>query len=169
LAPVSPAIHLGAEKILVVGAGRMTEDTERPEVSGYPSLAQVAGHTLSSIFLDSLWMDLERIGRINQTLSLIPESVRQANGTGLRPINVLVINPSERLDHLAAQHAAALPWPVRALLRGIGAMNRNGGALTSYLLFEPAYTGALIELGYRDAMGRKDEVLAFLAHPDVVG
>ncbi len=166
LAPISPAIHLGAEKILVVGAGRMSQESDRPEVTGYPSLAQVAGHTLSSIFLDSLWMDLERMTRINQTLLMIPEDVRQRNGSQLRPIEVLVISPSERLDHLAAMHSKALPWPVRALLRGIGAMNRSGGALTSYLLFEPPYTCALIELGYRDTMARKEEVCKFLGATD---
>ncbi len=163
LAPISPAIHLGAEKVLVVGAGRMAQESERPHVEGYPSLAQVAGHTLSSIFLDSLWMDIERMGRINQTLALIPEEKR-TTGSGLRPIDVLVISPSERLDHLAAKHASSLPRPVRVLLRSIGAMNRNGGALTSYLLFEPAYTCALIDLGYNDAMARKEEVLAFLTN-----
>lgn len=162
LAPVSPAIHLGAEKILVVGAGHLAQEAERPEVNGYPSLAQIAGHTLSSIFLDSLWMDLERMHRINQTVSMIPAETRRENGTQLRPIDVLVISPSQRLDHLAAKHANALPWPVRALLRGIGAMNRNGGAFVSYLLFEPPYTHALIELGYRDTMARKEEVQNFL-------
>jgi NTE family protein len=161
-APISPAIHLGAKKILVVGAGRMMQDTNRPESTGYPSLAQVAGHTLSSIFLDSLWMDIERIERINKTLSMIPESTRQQNGSQLRPIEVLVISPSQRIDFLAAQHARSLPWPVRALLRGIGAMNRNGGALISYLLFEPPFTRALIDLGYGDTMARKDEVQSFL-------
>ena len=163
LAPISPAIHLGAQKILVIGAGKMTQDGDRPVVQGYPTLAQVAGHTLSSIFLDSLWMDLERIERVNQTLAQIPEDVRIKNGNALRPIKVLVIAPSERLDHLAAKHASSLPWPVRALLRGIGAMNRNGGALTSYLLFEPAYTCALIDLGYKDTMARQEEVRAFLS------
>lgn len=161
LAPISPAIHLGAEKILVIGAGRMAEESARPEVSGYPSLAQVAGHTLASIFLDSLWMDIERMDRVNHTLSLIPEEQRRRNGVNLRPIEVLVISPSQRLDHLAAKHARALPWPVRALLRGIGAMNRNGGALTSYLLFEPPFTQALIDLGYRDTMAKRDEVQHF--------
>ena len=108
-------------------------------------------------------MDLERIERVNQTLAQIPEDVRIKNGNALRPIKVLVIAPSERLDHLAAKHASSLPWPVRALLRGIGAMNRNGGALTSYLLFEPAYTCALIDLGYKDTMARQEEVRAFLS------
>lgn len=163
VAPISPAIHLGADKILVIGAGRLTTPEAFREADGaYPSLAQIAGHALSSIFLDSLWADLERTSRINKTLTLIPEEIRREQGVSLRPIDVLVIAPSERLDHLAASHAKSLPWPVRALLGGIGAMNKNGGALTSYLLFEKSYTRALIDLGRHDTLARRDEVLAFL-------
>jgi NTE family protein len=162
VAPVSPAIHLGAEKILVVGAGQMAHESERPRGTAYPSLAQIAGHALSSIFLDSMSVDLERMNRINRTLSLIPEPVRQENGMTLRPIEVLTIAPSQRLDQLAARHARSLPWAVRAMLRGIGAMNPNGGALTSYMLFEQPYTRALIDLGYADTLARRDEVLQFL-------
>ena len=162
VAPVSPAIHLGADKILVIGAGRLADENARPVGSTYPSLAQIAGHALSSIFLDSMSVDLERMSRINRTLALIPESVRIDKAMTLRPIDVLVIAPSQRLDHLAARHARALPWAVRTLLRGVGAMNQNGGALTSYLLFEQPYTRALIALGYADTMARSDEVLQFL-------
>lgn len=162
LAPISPAIHLGADRILVIGASRMAAEKERPQGQSYPSLAQIAGHALSSIFLDSLAVDLERMIRINRTLSLIPAEVRRERGMSLRPIELLHIAPSQRLDHLAARYAKALPWPVRALLRGIGAMNRNGGALTSYLLFEQSYTQALIALGFDDTMARRDEVRAFL-------
>jgi len=162
VAPVSPAIHLGAEKILVIGAGQMTHESERPRGTTYPSLAQIAGHALSSIFLDSMSVDLERMNRINNTLALIPETVRRDTGMALRPIEVLTIAPSQRLDQLAARHARALPWPVRVMLRGIGAMNPNGGALTSYLLFEQPYTRALIDLGYADTVARRDEVLQFL-------
>jgi NTE family protein len=162
VAPVSPAIHLGADKILVIGAGRMADENARPRAEIYPSLAQIAGHALSSIFLDSMSVDLERMSRINNTLSLIPEDVRREKGMSLRPIEVLTIAPSQRLDHLAARHAKALPWPVRTMLRGLGAMNRNGGALTSYLLFERPYTRALIDLGYADTLARRDEVLRFL-------
>ena len=162
VAPIAPAIHMGADKILVVGAGRLADESDRPDGDTYPSLAQIAGHALSSIFLDSLAVDLERMRRINSTLSLIPEALRGENGTSLRPIRVLTIAPSQRLDHLAARHAQALPWPVRALLRGIGAMNPNGGALTSYLLFERAYTRALIDLGHADTLARREEVLDFL-------
>lgn len=170
LAPISPAIHLGADKILVIGAGRMAPEEGFPaeaawrpaESVGYPSLAQIAGHTLSSIFLDSLSMDLERMNRINQTVAMIPEATRQQNGSTLRSIDVLVISPSQRLDHLAALHSNALPWPVRTMLRGLGAMNPSGGALVSYLLFEPPYTRALIDLGYGDTIARSDEVRNFL-------
>jgi len=163
VAPISPAIHLGADRILVIGAGRhAAQEASRTADGVYPTLAQIAGHTLSSIFLDSLWADIERIQRINKTLSLIPEQVRREQGMQLRPIEVLVISPSERLDDLAASHAASLPWPVRTLLGGIGAMNRNGGALTSYLLFERPYTRALTHLGRKDTLARRKEVLRFL-------
>ncbi|MBS1189470.1 MAG: Patatin [Rhodocyclaceae bacterium] len=161
-APISPAIHLGAERVLVIGAGRMTEPQKRLSYGRYPTLAQIAGHALSSIFLDSLSMDIERIQRINQTLSAIPEEAREAARLLLRPIRTLVIAPSKRLDHLAARHARALPWAVKVLLTGIGAMNRHGGALTSYLLFEQPYTRALIELGYQDTLARAEEVRDFL-------
>ena len=80
----------------------------------------------------------------------------------LRKIRTLIIAPSERLDLIAANHADALPRPVKILLRGIGAMNRRGGALTSYLLFEQPYTEALMDLGYRDTMARAAEVRDFL-------
>ena len=163
VAPISPAIHLGADRILVIGAGRQaTAESVRVPDGDYPSLAKIAGHALSSIFLDSMWADLERIRRINKTLTLIPEAVKKEQGTQLRPIDVLVIAPSQRLDHLAAQHAASLPWPVRAMLGGIGAMNKDGGALTSYLLFERPYTRALIQLGRKDTLARRQEVLEFL-------
>ena len=161
LAPISPAIHLGANRVLVIGAGRITEPRERSHSDSYPSLAQVAGHALSSIFLDSLNVDIERVQRVNHTLAMLPPELRAQ--AALRPVEVLVIAPSERLDTLAAKHVKSLPWPVRMLLRGIGAMNRKGSALASYLLFEQDYTRALIDLGYADTMARRDEVMRFLA------
>lgn len=162
LAPISPAIHLGAEKVLVVGAGRTHDKAQRERSSSYPTLAQIAGHSLASIFLDGLAIDIERMQRINRTLTAIPPEMRESAGVPLRSMHSLIISPSEHLDYIAARHAKALPWSVRALLRGIGAMNRQGGALTSYLLFEQPFTRALIDLGYRDTMVRQSEVEDFL-------
>lgn len=162
LAPISPAIHLGAERILIVGASQAQEHQERRRVDSHPSLAQIAGHALSSIFLDGLAVDIERLQRINQTLNAIPEGLREQAGIPLRPIKTLIISPSERLDKIAAEHATALPRPVKLLLTGLGAMNRRGGALTSYLLFEKPFTRTLIDLGYADTMARAEEVGTFL-------
>jgi NTE family protein len=162
LAPISPAIHLGAERVLIVGAGRKNEHQERRRVDGHPSLAQIAGHALSSIFLDSLAVDIERMQRINRTLSVIPPDIRDNADIPLRPIRTLIISPSERLERIAAENAKSLPWAMKMMLGGIGGMNRRNGTLTSYLLFEKPYTRALIDLGYADTMARSQEVGDFL-------
>ena len=163
-APISPAVHLGAQRILVVGAGRMHEPPgERAGSGEYPNLAQIAGHALSNIFLDALAVDVERLQRINSTLSLLPPEARSK--TSLRPIDVLVIAPSQRLDDIAAKHLGSLPAPVRALLRGVGVSGRGddarGAALASYLLFESPYTRELLRLGRADTYARRHEVMAF--------
>lgn len=165
LAPVSPAIHLGADRILVVGAGRRSEEG-RSHAESYPPLAQIAGHALASIFLDSLAVDLERLERINATLGALSPEQRAAAQLPLRPIETLVISPSQRLDAIAGYHRGSLPRALRAVLRGVGAMRREGSALLSYILFEPGYTRALMELGYRDAMARRVELRHFLRLPE---
>jgi NTE family protein len=160
-APISPAIHLGAQRILVIGAGRGT-DEQRVRTEAYPSPAQIAGHALSSIFLDSLAMDLERLQRINATLDAIAQHGALPEDLALKRIETLVISPSQRFDSIAARHATSLPRTLHLFLRGIGATRRNGAALLSYLLFEKGYTRALMELGRRDAMARRGEIAAFL-------
>lgn len=162
IAPVSPALHLGADRVLVIGTGRQELDSARVRSSVYPSIAQVAGHALNSIFLDSLHVDIERLQRINRTLSLIPSEKLVESGLPLRPIEVLVMSPSQPLERVAAKHLQELPRSVRFLLRGIGAMNRNGSNLASYLLFERGFCRAIIELGYQDTMTRRSEVINFL-------
>jgi NTE family protein len=160
VAPISPAIHLGADKVLVIGAGNIGgPERSFTEFSGYPSLAQIAGHAMSSIFLDGLSVDIERMTRINRTLSLLtPEQQRQ---TTLRPVQMLAITPSQPLDSIASRHISSLPLPIRTMLSAIGATERRGAALASYLLFESTYTRALIELGQIDTLNRRDEVLRF--------
>jgi NTE family protein len=178
-APLSPAIHLGAERLLIVGAGRLEEPEGAGEArsaieSAYPNLAQIAGHALASIFLDALAVDIERMKRINRTLALLPESALA--DTALRPMEALVIAPSERLDDLASEHLDALPLPVRTLLRGVGVggagSSARGTGLASYLLFESPYTRALMALGEADVAARREEVLHFFgwdrADPEVL-
>jgi NTE family protein len=162
LAPIAPAIHLGASRVLVVGAGRQSEPARdaAPKVR-YPSLAQVAGHAMSSIFLDSLAVDIERLNRINLTLSMLPDEHRAH--MPLKPVELLVIAPSERLDDVAVRHIKSLPAPVRVLLSAIGATEERGSALASYLLFEASYTCELVAMGQRDTFARRDDVLAFFA------
>lgn len=167
LAPISPAIHLGAERVLVIGAGQINAENRfvgPPSDSGngintYPTLAQIAGHAMSSIFLDSLAMDIERLERVNKTIGLIPPEVRR--NSSLREIDVLVIAPSQRIDAIAAKHIEALPRPVRALLGAVGATEVKGAALASYLLFEKPFTSELIRLGFSDALKRRDDVKRF--------
>ncbi len=163
-APVSPAVHLGAERILIIGAGRMQEPAaRRPSDPQAPNLAQIGGHALSSIFLDGLATDVERLSRINHTLGLLTPEARAQ--TSLRPIQTLVIAPSQRLDDIAARHLQALPTPVRALLRGVGVEGQGadarGAALASYLLFESVFTKSLMLLGEADTLTRRDEVAGF--------
>ena len=170
-APIAPAIHLGAERILVIGAGRMHEPRASAGAAptpGYPTLAQIAGHALSNIFLDALSVDVERMQRINQTLSLIPPELRAKSA--LRPIELLVIAPTQRLDAVAARHVADLPAPVRTMLGALGVSAKHqdmrSAALASYLLFERGYTRDLMALGHADTLARRAEVCAFFGWQD---
>jgi NTE family protein len=161
IAPVSPALHLGADRVLIVGTGRQSGDNARARSNVYPSLAQIAGHALNSIFLDSLMVDIERMERINRTVSLIPRERLSETSVQLRPVKVLFITPSQPIERIAARFIHELPATVRFILRPTGALNRSGSNLASYLLFEESFCRALIDLGYQDTVAREAEVRAF--------
>ena len=167
IAPISPALHLGADRLLVIGVGRQLQQRppERIRTASHPSLAQIAGHALNSIFLDSLEVDLERLQRINRTIEVIPREILERSRYTLHHVDFRVLTPSEELEKIASQHARELPRTIRALLYTVGGLRRSGSTLLSYLLFEQSYCRALIQLGYRDTMARKDDLLAFLGYP----
>ena len=164
LATISPAIHLGAHRVLVIGTGFRdeTHPENREDSPPYPSLAQVGGHALASIFLDGLSADVERLERIN---FLMEQSGADAAQGHARRIEVLTITPSQSLDVMALEHLGDMPAQARALFRVLGVSSDpdrpGGGSLMCYLLFESSYTKRLIELGYADTMQRNDEVIAF--------
>lgn len=159
--PLSPAIRLGAQKLMVIG---VRDNTPDPEGGGtdatFPSIGEMSGHALDILFNDNLDADVERLSRINRTLTLFPPEAR--GRTGLRIIDVLTLNPSIDLRDLAQEHAHEMPRTIRLLMRSLGAWGRDS-RLVSYLLFEPGFISALIDLGYQDTMARADEVRGFLA------
>lgn len=163
MAPISPALHLGAERVLIVGVHKVADAApKRMQVTSYPPLAQIAGHVMNSIFVDSLEVDLERLHRINKTIKLIPSKTLKENNSSLKPVVSMMISPSEEINEIAQQHAMALPRMMRFLYRMVGAMGPNGSTLLSYVLFEAPFCQALIDLGYSDTIRQKDEILEFI-------
>src|SRR5450759_2460117 len=163
IAPISPALHLGATRVLIIGVtvnGYDAEHPDRTDINEYPSLAQIAGHAMNSIFLDSMEMDLERLKKINDLVAIMPDEMRER--ANLRHIDVLVVSPSQPIEKIAERYAAELPWTIRLLLRLTGARQHSGGTLVSYLLTERKFCRALIDLGYQDALKRRDEIMGFL-------
>jgi NTE family protein len=164
-APLSPAIHMGAEKVVAItvraqrapeklSPGRPRRDTLAP--------SEIAGVLMNAVFLDSVEADLERLESINRTLALIPPEGRRA-ALPLRPVPVLLLQPSQDLGQLAEDQHKRFPRMLRYLLRGVGANGGNGADLLSYLAFEPVYVSRLVELGYQDTMARRREIEAFCA------
>lgn len=164
LAPISPALHLGAEKIIVIGvSGEAHKRKDHRHISSYPTPAKIMGHMLNAAFLDSMETDVERLQRINRTVSLVPENIRNKNAMELKHIDLLEISPSKSIDEVAGRHVDELPKAIRIALGGSGNTSRNGTGILSYLLFSSGFCTELIELGYKDGMNRKDEIEAFFS------
>jgi NTE family protein len=163
-APLSPAIHLGADRMLVVGVRDERPDAEPPAGSQPepPTFAHLGGYMLDTLFMDGLYTDLERLSRTNHILEQLGAAKLTGPLAALRPLHTLVIVPHQDLRSLAKQYVGELPRGVRLLLRGLGASSKSGLQLVSYLLFESGFTRALIDMGYRDAMEMEDELRAFL-------
>jgi NTE family protein len=162
-------VHLGADRILVIGVrNELADGSGDPDGPvPYPSFAEIAGYTLDTLFMDGLYSDLERLSRINQLIDSVPAAHRGPKLSRMRPIDTMVIVPSEDLRVLAHRHREALPVALRSLLWGISGRGRGEGRLLSYLMFEQGYTRELIELGYRDAMRVREQLEDFVAGKDV--
>ncbi len=159
ISPLSPALHLGASHILVIGVGQPQRAGMGGATATEPTFGAIAGHVLASVFHDTLQADVEQAQRVTATLRQLPPQAARA--LPYRPVEVLALHPSQSLDAVAADHLELLPVATRRALGGTAAL-RKGGPLASYLLFEPAFVQALIKLGEQDAYARKTELLTFL-------
>lgn len=159
--PLSTPIHLGARKILVIGVDKEVNDSAFQVDKQYPNSATIAGHLLDTVFADTLDADLERLLRVNQTLSIFNK--KQQEQTTLKKIDCMVISPSQSIKELAQKHYGLLPSGVKALFKLLGVSARSDSSLLSYLLFEGPFCQELIQLGYKDGQERIEELQEFLS------
>ena len=164
LKPISPALHMGANKLLIIGVSDNPSHSQKStEMQHSPSTAQIVGHMFNSAFIDAVESDIETLQSINRLASALPQSLREKNNiTDLNPVDVLSISPSESIDQIAQKYLHELPRSLRLFLRLTGATARGGGSsAASYLLFEPGFCRELIDMGMRDAQAKEDEIRQF--------
>ncbi len=162
--PLSPAMHLGAEKILAIST-RFLPNGTLPQLKTegtYPPPAQVAGVLMNAVFLDAMDFDTANVERFNQLLKKLPEEERM----GLRPVDMFTARPSDDPGALAGQFEANLPGPFRFMERGLGTQESSSSDLLSLLMFQPEYIQALIDMGESDARDREAELIPFLQSQD---
>ncbi len=162
LHPLSPAIHLGADRLLVIGvrarrAAGVAVDRSQSTTAAMPTPGEIFGYMLDTLFTDQIYADLEQVERINQLVQAVP------GARGERLVETLMLAPSVDPREIAARHVEEMPPGLRTLLRVIGGRSVSGYQLASYLMFEAGYTRALIELGYRDAMEARSALMAFMS------
>jgi NTE family protein len=159
LNPLSPAIHLGADRLLILGvrARRGAGVAPSSVAPTPPTPGEIFGYMLDTLFTDQIYGDLEQLERLNQLVRADPST------RGLRHVDTLMLAPSVDPTDIAARHVDEMPAGLRALLRVMGAKDLAGSQLASYLMFEAGYTRELIELGYRDAMEVQPALLAFMS------
>ena len=152
--PLSPAIKLGAEKLLVIGSKHVSSQIQ-PQ---FPSLARQAGLVLNSVLIDAIDLDYERLLRINETVRVLEKEKLESS---LKPIDVLLVRPSQDIGHIAAEEMSKMPLILRHLIKGLGS-EKQASDLISYLLFESSFTIRLIDLGYEDVLAQESELQNFL-------
>ncbi|MBT8442112.1 MAG: patatin-like phospholipase family protein [Gammaproteobacteria bacterium] len=162
--PLSPAVRLGARRLLVIGVRNEEKDPEPgpDDVVPFPSFGRIAGYMLDALLMDGLSSDLERLARLNQIVNAQPGKTLMGDFPTIRSIDTMIMMPSQDVRDIALRHLHEMPRPVRILMRGLGALNYGGRQLVSYLLFESGYTRELIRLGYSDAMDRREQVIDFM-------
>lgn len=158
-APLSPAIHLGANRIMVIGTRDEKPDLPPEQPTEYPSAGEIGGYLMDTVFMDTLTADIARLRRINHTLEFVPDEKREQ--AGLIKIDSMVIKPSRDLRHITRDHVREIPLSVQLLLRALGGWGRDW-RMASYLLFASSYCSELIDLGYTDGMNAEQEITRFL-------
>lgn len=159
-APLSPALHLGADRVLAVSTryNRSQQESESPMVTGYPPPAQVIGTLLNSVFLDLIDQDVLRLERLNSLLEKLPPEQRM----GLRPIRILTLRPSQDLARMAAGHELDLPRAFRFMTRGLGTRETRSPDILAMLMFNPKYLQEVMALGEHDAEVHAQELERFV-------
>lgn len=165
LKPISPALHLGAEKVFVIGVSdNPSHNSQQPLIKHSPSIAQIIGHLFNSAFIDSIESDLETLQKINRLSEQMSISERRKKGVSdLKPVEFLAILPSQPIDKLASDHLKELPRSIKLFLKLTGATARGGGGVSaaSYLMFSRGFCRKLLDLGYQDGLAQKDAIIEF--------
>ena len=156
--PLSPAIRLGAEKLLIITTDPKSPNNQLTDNQIYPSIGEVGGYMLDALFTGGLLSDLERLDRINQIIENSGSNIVQTSTKKMNHIEYLVISPSRDIKQIAKDHFSNVPYSIKLLMKGLGLKNRNESELLSFLLFESSFTSSLIELGYEDGMRKQSAI-----------
>jgi len=169
-APLSPALHLGANRLLIIGVRSQGLDEASGEGAEipYPSFGHISGYIFDTLFMDSLDADIERMRRINHTVTETKEKEVEYKDTKLRQIDYLVVSPSRDIREIVEKYVGNFPRTLKILLKGIGALAREGRPLMSYLMFDAPYCKELMEMGYKDGMAAREQILHLLGQDELI-
>jgi len=161
--PLSPAIRLGAEKLLIITTDLKSHNNTLTDTQIYPSIGEVGGYMLDALFTGGLLSDLERLDRINQIIENSGSEPVQTSTKKMKHIEYCVISPSKDINKIAKEHYKDVPYSIKLLMKGLGLKNKRESELLSFLLFESSFTSSMIELGFEDGIKKQSEIKAILA------